>query len=67
MKNIINELIKHELSSLDDILRALEKLGLVAKDAFLDESEAWCWYETASDTEKRQVLSELGYDVRGLK
>lgn len=68
-KNIIEELICHELSRLDELLEVLEELKIVQipPKGYLSESDAWCWYEDKpSEEEKKRVLTALGYDVSKL-
>ena len=69
-KNIIEELICHELSRLDELLEVLKELNIVKipPKGYLQESDAWCWYEdNPSEEEKKRVLTALGYDVSKLQ
>lgn len=68
-KNIIEELICHELSRLDELLEVLKELNIVKipPKGYLSESDAWCWYEdNPSEEKKKRVLTALGYDVSKL-
>lgn len=66
-KNIINELISHEISKLSGIVEALGELGFIDKNAYLSESAAWCWFEAnPSIADKKKILTALGYDVSNL-
>lgn len=69
MKNIIDELIKHELHYMDAMLETLEDLKLVQipPKGFLTESDGWCWFEENPRVEdKKRLLTALGYDVSKL-
>ncbi|MFI3241742.1 MAG: hypothetical protein R3Y43_04170 [Alphaproteobacteria bacterium] len=69
-KNIIDELIRHEVIKLDEICDALvETKILKIKDwkGYISESDVFCWFEeNPSVEEKRKVLTALGYDVSNL-
>lgn len=68
-KNILDELIYHELSKLDEILQVLEDLKIVIPEEgwTLTESDGYCWIEREpSEEEKKRVLAALGYDVSKL-
>ena len=66
-KNIIDELIRHEVIKLDEICDALENLKIVKKSewkSYISESDVFCWFESnPSKAEKLKVLTALGYDV----
>ena len=68
-KNIIEELMCHELFRLEELLEVLEELKIVQipPKGYLSESDAWCWYEdNPSEEEKKRVLTALGYDISKL-
>ena len=68
-KNIIEELICHELSRLDGLLEVLKELNIakIPPKGYLSESDAWCWYEdNPSEEEKKRLLTALGYEVSKL-
>jgi len=61
-KNLIDSALKYELMHLDEILKVLKDLKLVDKETYFGESAAWNWfYEKPSLSEKKKVLSALGY------
>ena len=65
-RNIIDELIKHELCKLDELLNVLECGNYVEipPKGYLSESDAWCCFEDGPSYEvKKRVLEDLNYDV----
>lgn len=65
----IEELIKHELVKIYEILNALEYLELVdaSPKGYLSESDGWCWFESKPPREEKlRVLEHLNYNISGL-
>lgn len=69
-KNVIDELIKYELTKLDELLNVLECGGYVKipkHKGYLSESDAWRWFEdNPTEAEKKRVLADLDYDISKL-
>lgn len=68
-RDVVDELIKHELVKLDEILNALEYLELVeaSPKGYLSESDGWCWFESNPPREEKlRVLEQLNYNISGL-
>ena len=69
-RNVIDELIKYELTKLDELLNVLECGGFVeipAHKGYLSESDAWRWFENKpTEDEKKRVLEALDYDISKL-
>lgn len=68
-RDVVDELIKHELVKLDEILNALEYLEIVdlSPKGYLSESDDWCWFESKpTRKEKLRVLEHLNYNISGL-
>lgn len=65
-RDVVDELIKHELVKLDEILNALEYLGIVKLPCkgFLSESNGWSWFEADPPREEKlRVLEYLNYNI----
>ena len=68
-RNVVDELIKHELVKTYEILNTLENLGIIPLEpkGYLSASDGWCWFEANPPrAEKLKVLEELNYDISGL-
>lgn len=69
-RNVIDELIKYELTKLDELLNVLECGGYVKipeYKGYLSESDAWRWFENnPTEAEKKRVLADLDYDISKL-
>lgn len=68
-RDVVDELIKHELVKLDEILDALEYLGIVKVSfkGYLSESDGWSWFESNPPREEKlRVLEQLNYNISGL-
>ena len=68
-RDVVDELIKHELVKVDEIVNVLEFLGIVPlpPKGYLSESDGWWWFEANPPREEKlRVLEGLNYDVSGL-
>jgi hypothetical protein len=68
-RDVVDELIKHELGKACEILHALEDLEIVdlPPKGFLSESDGWKWFESNPPREEKlRVLENLNYNLSGL-
>lgn len=68
-RDVVDELIKHELVKLNEILNVLEFLEIVdlSPKGYLSESDGWCWFESNPPREEKlRVLEHLNYNINGL-
>lgn len=62
-RDVVDELIKHELVKLDEILNALQYLEIINKN-YVPDSAAWLWFESNPPREEKlRVLEYLNYNI----
>ncbi len=62
-RDVIDELIKHELAKSFEITNALQFLKIIDK-SYVPDSAAWLWFEAKpSREEKLRVLEHLNYNI----
>ena len=65
-RDVVDELIRYELTKSFEILDTLQYLGIIDK-MYIPDSAAWLWFESQpSREEKIRVLEHLNYNISGL-